>query len=310
MCRQRASRVAVVVSCVVLVACGGNGNAASGIGGDEDMFFKKSTNTKHPSRVDPRLGAELVAVESLPSSSAAVATAGESLACERAALNGSGAGAGLTPGAEVATSAAAFILPAADGGRAHSLVNSADDGRVEAWRLDASGSRLEAEVAVRFEGADDSAWADHMAVNAACLPSGTAAVAVSYYARKPGAALFLFDPATGVFRKKADIDEYIGGVDQFLEARAVSPESALLVYYSDRTRAAPEVYHNLYNHVLLFSPEYAEGLEVLTLGIDDGNVDEWRVVGDTLYLRTVDRRDAENHRVHHWALDLSAVLGG
>ena len=76
----------------------------------------------------------------------------------------------------------------------------------------------------------------------------------------------------------------------------------------DRVMASLEIYHNLYNHVVLFSRNQPDGLELLKLGIDTGNVDEWFVQDNVLYLRTLDRRDALNNRIGFWSLDLSNVL--
>lgn len=69
-----------------------------------------------------------------------------------------------------------------------------------------------------------------------------------------------------------------------------------------------DVYHNYYNHILLFSPDHPKGRELLKLGIDVGNVDDWSIQGNTLFLRTIDSRDPAQPRMSAWSLDISNAL--
>jgi hypothetical protein len=59
---------------------------------------------------------------------------------------------------------------------------------------------------------------------------------------------------------------------------------------------------------MLFSPQHPQGLEVIKLGLDDGNVIDWTVIDKTLWLRTRDRRNDELPDGMVWSLDLSSVF--
>ena len=81
-----------------------------------------------------------------------------------------------------------------------------------------------------------------------------------------------------------------------------------MLYYSDTKRKSAEIYHNYFNHIVLFNANYPNGLEVLKLGIDDGNVMAWHVSGKTLYLATKDNRDPKHPKLKNWSLDISQAL--
>jgi hypothetical protein len=97
-------------------------------------------------------------------------------------------------------------------------------------------------------------------------------------------------------------------VDRYLETRWQDADHMLLLHYSGRTREAAEAYYNRYSHFLLFSPRYANGLEILTLGIDIGSVRRWTLRDKTLFLRTQDTRGTAPKHEQNWSLDLSALL--
>jgi len=60
--------------------------------------------------------------------------------------------------------------------------------------------------------------------------------------------------------------------------------------------------------VLLFTPLERDGLEVLQLSLDDGNVREWGLQGGTLWLHAIDGRPRPAPRVLAWSLDLARLL--
>ena len=63
-----------------------------------------------------------------------------------------------------------------------------------------------------------------------------------------------------------------------------------------------------HDHVLLFTPSERDGLEVLTLALDDGNIRSWGMHGTTLWLETIDGRLRPSPRSFAWSLDLGALL--
>lgn len=93
-----------------------------------------------------------------------------------------------------------------------------------------------------------------------------------------------------------------------LDTRAAGADRALLLYHTGELRLRAEVYVREYDHILVFSPPHPQGLEVLKLGLDDGNVVDWLVAGKTLWLHTQDRRNEKQPGNFFWSLDLSAVL--
>ena len=124
-----------------------------------------------------------------------------------------------------------------------------------------------------------------------------------------GGYLSWVDSTTGHVRKYGLVepDWAVGLPPHYLDSLQLSPEAVLVVYRTDRVRLAAERYVNRYDHLLLFSPRYPDGLEVARLGIDDGNLRAWRLVGSKLWLQTFDTR-GDAPREFAWSLDLARVL--
>lgn len=163
--------------------------------------------------------------------------------------------------------------------------------------------------AVQLDPRQDS-WASARVFQIACLPGRQLAVGLVYAEARPTQTLLAYDTAGNTFRKVAEIvyDSSSGSPASLFDTLPAGPEATLLVYHTGEIRLKAEVYVREHDHVLVFSPKHPQGLEVLALGLDDGNVARWALSGKTLWLETQDRRDAKQPRQFFWSLDLSAVL--
>jgi hypothetical protein len=120
-------------------------------------------------------------------------------------------------------------------------------------------------------------------------------------------ALYIYDTVNNQFRRIDRIEpEYSALPRTFVESISPTPESLLLMYHTKAIRISAENYAYAHDHILLFSPRFPQGLEVLKLVVDDGNVRAWGLQGKTLWLKTLDKRKGQKEFV--WSIDLSQVL--
>ena len=163
--------------------------------------------------------------------------------------------------------------------------------------------------AVQFDPQQDS-WSSARVFQIACLPGRQLAVGLVHAESRPTQTLLSYDTAANTFRKVAEIvyDSSSGSPASLFDTLPAGPEATLLVYHTGEIRLKAEVYVREHDHVLVFSPKHPQGLEVLALGLDDGNVAKWALSGKTLWLESQDRRDTKQPRQFFWSLDLSAVL--
>jgi hypothetical protein len=156
----------------------------------------------------------------------------------------------------------------------------------------------------------ESAWATARVIEAGCLPGPLVALGLAYATGDTFQSVLVYDRATRQVRKLADAayDASSGHADSLLATLDAGADRALLLFHTGELRARAEVYLREYDHVQVFSPRHPQGLEVLKLGLDDGNVVDWRLAGTTLWLRTQDRRNDRQPADFVWSLDLSTVL--
>jgi hypothetical protein len=176
------------------------------------------------------------------------------------------------------------------------------------WQVSAHAiPKFIAKKPVRLDAAQDS-WGGFLAPSVACLPGNRLLLAVVYYAPQVKEALYVYDIASGEFSALGRIAPNTENYDKFFEVQPVSADTALVLYYTGTKRIAPERYYNELNHLRLYSPRYPQGVELLKLGIDDGNVTRWAVVERTLWLHTTDKRDLHKPVERYWSIDLTKVL--
>jgi len=177
----------------------------------------------------------------------------------------------------------------------------------EIWQMQA-GSAQAFDKPVTFSLApEQSTWHTYVLADAACLPGDQMMLGVSYGDPTPREALFLYDLAAQRFKALGRIepDATKGPPFRFFETWPVAANAALVLFHTDPVRLKAEVYAKQFAHLMLFSDRFPQGLEVLKLGLDNGNVRRWAMTGTTLWLDTLDPR---TNASFVWSLDLSKVI--
>jgi hypothetical protein len=176
------------------------------------------------------------------------------------------------------------------------LVNISDlNSRLEIWEL--SGGDAPAFVRQRplqIDAAQKS-WGASRALDAACLPGDRLAIGLYYANPRTQHSLYVYDIARNTFQKIGDavLDSSSGAPERMFETWPVGRDSAVVLWHSGEIRVKAEVYVRERDHLLLYSPRHPQGLEVLSLGLDDGNIERWTMVGQTLWIKTVDARNID-----------------
>jgi hypothetical protein len=258
--------------------------------------------------VDPSVGAGLRRASAFPA--ADVSARALPATCRRVRITGTPPAATLTDDSTAETPERGFVVEGMGGRPPFVFLNRADTTRIEIWNLSPAPGRGPRELeATLIPPADQAAVAGAFVVDAACLPNHRVLLAVHRYDPRPKPVLYLYDATGRAVTKLADADPDGMDLYRFFRWLPAGPDAALVLYFSGRTRQSAEIYHNFYNHVLLFTPAHPQGLEILKLGIDDGNVREWALADRTLYLKTLDNRDPRKLHEATWTLDLSKLLG-
>jgi hypothetical protein len=184
----------------------------------------------------------------------------------------------------------------------------AEHSRFELWQVTADAPhKFAVKRTARLDAAQDS-WSGFLAPSVACLPGNRLLLAVTYYAPQVKEALYVYDLARNEFYSLGRVAPNTDDYDKFFEVQAVSADTAVVLYYTGTKRIAAEKYYNEFNHLRLYSPRYPQGVELLKLGVDDGNVTRWAIADRILFLQTIDKRDAKKPIERMWSLDLSKVL--
>ncbi|MDL2358218.1 MAG: hypothetical protein QFF03_23470 [Pseudomonadota bacterium] len=200
-----------------------------------------------------------------------------------------------------------FRIPVGAGQPALAIL--ADAGaHMQVWELSADQpARFVKQRPVTLDPAQAS-WQLYFPVAAACLPAQQVALSVSYTSPIMKEALYVYQRASQQFRRIAVIEPEMSSAPPFssFETLAATPEAMLLLYRTGVIRLGAGNFAYQQNHLVLFSTRFPQGLEVLTLGIDDGNVRSWAMQGKTLWLQTRDKR--KQPKDFTWSLDLGKVL--
>lgn len=191
------------------------------------------------------------------------------------------------------------------------LVNISDlQSRLEIWELslDASAA-FKRQRPLQIDPSQGN-WGASRALDVACLPGDRLAIGLYYADPRTRHGIFVYDIAANAFHKIGDavLDSSSGVPERSFETWPVTPDGAMVLWHSGEVRVKAEGYVREHDHLLLFSPRRPLGLEVLSLGLDDGNVERWAMVGQTLWLETVDARNIAKPVTFVWSLDLAKVL--
>jgi hypothetical protein len=283
----------------------------AGDGGGSGMFgLFKGKAAKLPSVVAPQLGAALKREAAFPAASPALPRAAYDH-CKPTRV------AGVPPASRfVGTDA---DVPSQSGWQvsAHgaqpplALVNvSGLKPHLEVWELGTEAAPTFLRQRTLQVDPGQSSWGVWRVLDAACLPGDRLAIGMAYANPRAQHALYVYDIAGNAFAKIGDaVRDSSGGLPgRLFETWPVGPDSALVLWHSGEIRVKAEVYVRERDHFTLFSPRHPQGLELLTLGLDDGNVERWAMVGHTLWLQTVDARNIEKPTAFAWSLDLAKAL--
>jgi hypothetical protein len=211
----------------------------------------------------------------------------------------------------------AFRVPGRDGLPPLAIVNGGDVARPRFWELDsdAPNAAFVREVPVQLDPAEKG-WIVARASDVGCLPGPWLILGLGYSTGRPFEYVAVFHRETHQVRKISDAvwaghsiyEGMSGATGSLLDTRQVGPDVVALLYHTEEIRLRAEVYVRKHDHVMIFSPKYPQGIEVLQLGLDDGNATDWLVINKTLWLRTHDWRSTKDSEGMIWSLDLSAVL--
>ena len=205
----------------------------------------------------------------------------------------------------------AYVAPASAGQPGVAIVNIYDPKRqTQLWQMAPhDDTRFATRRAAQFSP-DQAKWVAFDAESVMTLPAGRVLIHLTYDKPVPTDGLYVYDIAADHLRLLAEgvTPDWAQGLPfKFIDTLQVTPDAVLVLFHSDKDRLGPQRYVNRADHLVLFSSAHRDGLPVLTLSIEDGNVRRWGLVGKTLWLKTSDDRGAKP-RDAVWSLDLAKLL--
>ena len=282
--------------------------AQSNDGGSDNMIlglFKK----KFATTVSPQVGAALVAAPSFP---AAAGAAKSTLPAVRNVSVDAAPPAGkLARTRDEHPPAEAWVVDATAGQPAIAVVNTYgdDDRKTTLWQLDPKDpSRLGKQRGAPFDAAQ-SKWIMYSAGAVIALPANQLLIHLGYHQPRKVDGLFVYDIAADRMRSLGEVQpDWSQGLPfRFVDTLQVAPDALLVRYQTENERLGPQRYVNHFEHLVLFSPRHRDGLEIVTLGLDDGSIRRWGMADGKLWLQTSDDRTAPP-RGFVWSLDLGKVI--
>lgn len=302
-----------------IAACGaesdntGNGTT-KGSSGMWSLFNGKKDGGLQ-TQVHADVGAALEAGKRFPDAAAAQANAAATAAfgsCTEVAVEGTPPAARFAAQARPGETARGFRIDTGAGLPPLLLLNVSKGGpHVEGWELAAGASPAFVRQRPLALDPAQSQWAGYLVEQVACLPQQRQLLALYYAQPAARQGLYLHDARSGRFTRIAERierDQWQGLPPRYLDLLPAGRDAMLVLYHSDAQRLAAEVNVNRLDHVLLFSPRHPQGLEVLTLAVDKGNLRRWAMVGSTLWIEAVDPRERGKPLTYIWSLDLARVL--
>lgn len=273
--------------------------------GEFNMFSFFSKSNKAPTSISPLVGAELMQETQFPQIPPDITIRSH---CRKMRYEGKASATRFIATDRVETPELAFVVDGLAGKNPLALINNPEEGRFDIWSLDASTLKPTLPIDIPSFHPRQNKWSSFFILDVACLPNNQALIAVGYDDPTAKYALFIFDiNKTSIFHI-ADINSNARNHEKYMEYKALNADSVLVLYYSDTKRESAEIYHNYYNHLLLFNSEHPRGLEILKLGIDIGNIEQWTVIGNKIFLETMDSRGHQEPKRSYLSLDLSKLI--
>lgn len=295
----------LMLACLMLAGC--QPDMAGSTGSDGMFGLFKAKIERLPSSVSPRLHAQLKRQASFP----AVPVARRYPGCSSARVIGIPPAARFVADDYTGTVQDAFRVAGSARLPPLAIVNiGAATHRPQFWRLVSDADATFAEQLHVQLDPSEKGWITAGIEGVGCLPGSLLALGLGWSDGRSFQSIALYDRAANKLRtlSQAAYAAVSGATNDLLDTREAGSDTALLLYHTDDLRLRAEIHARKYDHVMLFSARYPQGLEVLTLGLDDGNVVEWNVIGGTLWLHAQDRRDRQRPKEYFWSLDLTSVL--
>ena len=296
---------------LMLVGCGPCASNANKTSNNADMslfstLFKKKV-PKAPSTVNPIVGAELVPIDSLPNLKKLDDTLNYGTV-KTYKYSGKSPNIVFAEGRPVSISNAAYVaIPEDPTVKPVAFINKSPELVFETWELNSDLS-LNTLVDTSNMHPNQAKWYHCMAEDIHCLPNERIIFNLFYSDPIHKTALYTYSTSSKKFHFiNNNVCDNIE-INQYCKPFPISKDSTIVVYYSVRTRQSAEFYHNYYNHLLLFSPKFPDGLEFLKLGIDDGNVETLSLKDGVLYLETWDIREHGHPKQRFFSIDLNTLL--
>jgi hypothetical protein len=270
-----------------------------------DMFSFFTKNKAVATVVHASLDAKLTKLSSYPSNPYSPERHNQN--CIKAKVQGVPPTALTIEDGFIETSQTAFVWNSASPPVA--LINNQENARFDVWELESMSSlRPVKKVSTNELSSQSKNWIHYSVVDVACLPEQRLLVAVNYYDPRSKVALYLYDTSNQSFNIFSEAETHAQDLDKYFEQKDLNSNETIIIYYSETKRKSAEIYHNYFNNIVLFSDKHPLGIEILKLGIDDGNVEDWQVIDKKLILHSVDNRDHKDPKSYFWSLDLSKVL--
>lgn len=289
---------------VILMTIGINLGIVSQAHSGEFNMFSFFSN-KAPTDISPLVGTELTQETQFPQIPPDITNRSH---CRKMRYEGKSSAMRFIATDRVETPELAFVVDGLSEKNPLALINNPEEGRFDIWSLDASTLKPILPIDIPSFHPRQSKWSSFFILDVACLPNNQVLISVGYDDPTTKYALFIFDINKTSITHIADINANARNHEKYMEYKALNANSVLVLYYSDTKRESAEIYHNYYNHLLLFNSEHPEGLEILKLGIDMGNIEQWTVIGNKLYLETMDSRGHQEPKRSYLSLDLSKLI--
>lgn len=277
--------------------------------GGTGMFglFGSKKSAQHGSVVAPELGSMLQPQAALPEKiDAPVASSYPE--CELLTLDGyAPSGKWVTGPDSGEEPQPVFFIPGASGEPALAILSGVD-GNMQVWELSAEQPFRFVKQRTISMDSDQASWIQYSAYAVSCLPGQQAVFAVGYAARHVKEGLYVYARAANQYRLIEEIESDMNGPPPYssFETLIAAADAKLVRYRTGVIRVRAHLFAYQHEHILLFSKRFPQGLEILKLGIDDGNVRRWIVLGNQLWLETIDRR--KRAQSFTWSLNLEKVL--
>ncbi len=263
-----------------------------------------------PSTVAPRVRATLNERGAMPRSEGQA----QDTLCSTARVDGMPPSGRFVPSEFDGVTHSALRVRSAPGLPALGIVNvGAGIGRPLFWELASNADPAFVREMPVMVDPSKGKWITGRAIQAAVLPGNLLAVGLAYFSGDSYQTVMLLDRVTHEARNLGDVtyggaaSDTVGGSSSLIDTRFAGVDRTLLMFHTGEMWLRDAHYAREYDHIVVFSPTHPQGLEVLELGIDDGNVAEWRVKDKVLWLTTLDPR-LEKPKKRFWSLDLSRVL--